>query len=77
MFSIQKLLVLAAIILAVWYGYKIVAKLDQKRKAMEKRDRAASDRKRIDDLVACPVCGTYAARGEGRACDRDDCPYRA
>ena len=41
-FSIQKLLVLAAIIGAVWYGFKLVGRLDQARKA----DARGTDRKR-------------------------------
>ena len=32
-FSIQKLLVLASIIAAVWYGFKLVGRLDQTRRA--------------------------------------------
>jgi uncharacterized protein len=32
-FSIQKLLVLAAVIGAVWYGFKFLSRLDQARKA--------------------------------------------
>lgn len=32
MFSIQKLLVLAAIIAAIWYGFKLVGRLDRARK---------------------------------------------
>ena len=32
-FSIQKLLLLAAIIGAVWYGFKLIGRLDQARKA--------------------------------------------
>ncbi len=32
-FSIQKLLVLASIIGAVWYGFKLVGRLDQARRA--------------------------------------------
>ena len=32
-FSVQKLLLLAAIIGAVWYGFKLVGRLDQARKA--------------------------------------------
>ncbi len=34
-FSIQKLLVLAAIIGAVWYGFKFLSRFDQARKANE------------------------------------------
>ena len=36
MFSIQKLLVLAGIIGAVWYGFKLVGRLQQARDAQEK-----------------------------------------
>lgn len=79
MFSFQKLLVLVAIILVVWYGFKIAGKLDAKRKAMarqDSQDKRNRPQERIDDLVACPACGTYAARGDAEDCGRPDCPYR-
>lgn len=40
-FSIQKLLVLAAIVLAVWYGFKFVGRMQQVRDAEAKAARGA------------------------------------
>ena len=44
-FSIQKLLVLVAILAAVWYGFKLIGRLDQARKA-ETRVRDGGKRSR-------------------------------
>lgn len=45
-FSLSKLLVLAAVILVVWYGFKLVGRLDAARKAEAKlRRQAESERK--------------------------------
>ena len=45
-FSLSKLLVLAAVILAVWYGFKLVGRLDAARKTEAKlRRQAESERK--------------------------------
>lgn len=71
-FSLIKLLVLAAIIAAVWYGFKWVGRYQQVQRA-----RAAEEKSRIEgeDMVACERCGTYVVAGRARACGRPDCAY--
>ena len=86
--SLQKLLVLAAIIAAVWYGFKFVGRLQDAREA-EQKLRAGGTRQpkarwrrakqpaapEAEDMVECPVCQAYvAARGASR-CERPGCPY--
>ena len=81
-FSLQKLLVLAAIVMAVWYAFKFIGRLDQRRKREIKarRDTAAGGGVadvpgKPEEMVQCPVCESYvAAQGVG-PCGRDDCPY--
>ena len=87
-FSLQKLLVLAAIIAAVWYGFKFVGRLQDQRQADAKlrargagRPRAggrgadAAEPPEVEEMVECPVCQAYVqARGTSR-CERADCPY--
>jgi uncharacterized protein len=84
-FSLQKLLLLAAIVAAVWYGFKFVSRLQEARELEAKRNggkpkpakgnRKAASRGQAETMVQCPVCKTYvAARGAGN-CGRDDCPY--
>ncbi len=88
-FSLQKILVLAAVVGAVWYGFKLITRLQEARdlKVRAQGDgagRAGAGRPakgsgeaafQHEDLVQCPVCATYvAARGAG-SCDRLDCPY--
>ena len=87
--SIQKLIVLAAVIAVVWYGFKFVGRLQDRRKAegglagraprrAKARGRSAAAASRVpdaEDMVACPVCQAYVqARGATR-CERSDCPY--
>ncbi len=82
-FSLTKLLFTIAIVLIVWYGFKMVGRLDAERKQRVKaaarktpksrRSEAASND--TEDMVACPSCGTYVSVGGARACGRDDCPY--
>ena len=82
-FGIGKLLVLAAIIAAVWYGFKMVGRLDAAR-----RDRpGGNDRVRrrgggpgdappkVEETVQCPVCDAYVVASSTSPCDRPDCPY--
>ncbi len=85
-FSLQKLIVLAAVIAAVWYGFKFIGRLDQARKQAERASPAAVGRKgraarprdpapAAEDMVRCDACGAYVAQNGAAACGRDDCPY--
>ena len=71
---IQKIIILAALIAAVWYGFKFVSRLEAQRKqkvAQEKRDAVDG----ISDTVQCPVCDTYVAAEAPGDCGKPDCPY--
>jgi uncharacterized protein len=77
MFGFTKILVLGAIVIAVWYGFKFIGRLDQRRKreladARRTKADAAED---VGEMVKCRTCGVFvAARGAGN-CGRGDCPY--
>jgi hypothetical protein len=83
--SFGKLVVLALLILAIWYGFKYAGRVEQVRQAV-KRARAAAERQRggggggaqrlqAEDMVKCRSCGAYvAAQGVGK-CGRPDCPW--
>ena len=73
-FGFGKLLVLAIIVAAVWYGFKLVGRLDQQRK----RKVAEAKKKPFDsigEMEKCRVCGTYVAAGGAGNCGRQGCPY--
>jgi uncharacterized protein len=73
-FGLGKLVVLALIVAAVWYGFKFVGRLDRQRKRKLKEDRKeAADS--IDEMEKCPVCGTYVVAGSAADCGRPGCPY--
>ena len=67
LFSISKILVTAAIILAVWYGFKWLGQRQQiqKQAARESVRKGGSASKRgssgpeVEDMVQCPDCGSY------------------
>jgi len=73
-FGIGKLLVLAIIVAAVWYGFKLIGRLDQQRK----RKIAENEKKPADSvgkMEKCPVCGTYVLAKGAADCGREGCPY--
>ena len=90
-FSLQKLLVLAAILGAIWYAFKFIGRLDQRRKrALKTRRQSANGNganvetagsetaggvARAEEMVPCPVCQVYVAAGGAGNCGREDCPY--
>ena len=76
--SLPKILVLALIVAAIWYGYKWVGRLDRERKA-KLREGVLGESDAVDhegeDLVKCTLCGTYGTSGISRCPEgRDDCP---
>ena len=86
--SLQKLLVLAAVIAAVWYGFKFVGRLQDAR-AAEQKLRAGGTRRpkarwrrseqpaapEAEDMVECPVCQAYVPAHGASRCERAGCPY--
>jgi uncharacterized protein len=75
-FSLGKLLVLAAIVAAVWYGFKYVGQLDkQRRQSVGRNDGGApsqaTKRQTTDseDTVRCPRCGVFYVAGNPHSCD--------
>lgn len=84
-FSLGKLLVLAAVIGAVWYGFKYVSRLQyQRERRAEKREEL--DRRRVsaergqpetpaEDMAQCPTCKAYVPQKGATNCGRPDCPY--
>ena len=79
MFSPLKLLVLAAIIAAVWYGFKMLGRGGHVRaKDSEPDKRIGSHRKaeaEAEDMSKCDVSGTFVPASGARHCGRDGCPY--
>ncbi|MDX1711273.1 MAG: hypothetical protein R3316_09065 [Rhodovibrionaceae bacterium] len=76
-FSIQKILLLIAVIAAVWYGFKMLSRLEQaKREGGKVTDKTDKDsRPDTEDLVPCPVCDAYVPSENATNCGRSDCPY--
>ena len=65
---IMKYVVLVAIVVAVWYGFKMISRRN-KAKQMEE-----AQRDRVEDMTSCPVCGVYVTPEQGD-CGRDACPH--
>jgi uncharacterized protein len=74
-FSLAKLLVLAAIIAAVWYGFKIIGRRNQATPVA--RDDIDDGRITAEETVECRACGTYVVSDGAVSCGRADCPYPA
>jgi len=76
-FSIQKILLLIAVIAAVWYGFKMLSRLEQAKREDGKvaHKRGEEDRPQTEELVPCPVCEAYVPSENATNCGRSDCPY--
>ena len=79
-FSLPKLLVLAAIIALVWYGFKFIGRRNRlqpgkggrKSVSGSARDSGSDD---AQDMEKCTICGTFVPNAAARDCGRDGCPY--
>ncbi|TWT04061.1 hypothetical protein [Reyranella sp. CPCC 100927] len=74
-----KILVLAIVIAAAWFGYRWWQRL-QSGQLERPRNPAPAPRndpppppKPVDDMRACPVCGDFVAVN-ARRCERPTCP---
>ena len=89
-FSLQKLIFTALVIVVVIYGFKAVARLQERRNAAgnggaggdagspaktQNRPTKATSDPSAEDMVACRVCGTFVSASGTRSCGREDCPY--
>ena len=83
-FGLQKLLLLALLVGAVWYGFKYVGRFDAARKRVAKAARKAAEKATIktaepepeaQDMERCATCGDYVAVTVASSCGREACPY--
>ena len=81
---IGKLLLLIVFILAIWYGFKYVSRVEEIRKSVKRavRDAAARSQARrgapaikAEDMVKCGACGVYVTASGASNCGRADCPW--
>ncbi len=75
--SISKLLVLVGAILIVWYGFKLLTRLENARKAKSGPELKQELKAQGDGLetVKCSVCGIFLATDVLSNCGREGCPY--
>lgn len=79
--SFSKILVFVAIIALVWFGFRLIGRLDQARKQeVRKAARGAASgaktqRPTVEETVRCRVCDAFVAARGATSCGRADCPY--
>ncbi len=76
-FSLTKLLFTAAIIAAIWYGYKWIGRIQAMRAAGDKLggNRPRHGPPAVEDMIRCPVCDSFVTASAAVSCGREDCPY--
>ena len=75
MFGFGKILTLAVIIAAVWYGFKFVGRLQANRQEELKDARREGNSKDAGDMVKCPQCAAFVVAGGAAKCSKSECPY--
>ncbi|MEE2661388.1 MAG: hypothetical protein VYB39_00035 [Pseudomonadota bacterium] len=65
-----KVIVLAAFIAAVWYGFKFVAGRNKAKQAQV----GSNEVEHCEEMEACSACGTFVL-DNNKNCGRTECPY--
>ena len=85
--SFTKLLMLAILILIVWYGFKYAARIEavtQSRRAETPRRRQGGNGdgdtrppspRPVEDLVKCQRCDSFVAAQGAANCGKSQCPW--
>tara|TARA_A100001037_G_C15018167_1_gene575019 strand:- start:192 stop:413 length:222 start_codon:yes stop_codon:yes gene_type:complete len=69
-FSLSKLLILIALIVIVWYGFKAVGRVNQKRRARGREaGRNQYSELATENMIQCPKCGAYTASLDAHKCE--------
>jgi len=70
MFSPVKLLILIALIVIVWYGFKAIGRVNRKRQAQTREaDRNRYSELASENMVQCTKCGAYTASLDTHKCE--------
>ena len=73
-FGLGKLLILVLVVLGVWYGFKFVGRLDEKRKKRLEQE-SEKDSQIFGEMIECSVCKTFVVAKSAKDCGRKGCPY--
>tara|TARA_Y100000588_G_C13922097_1_gene781951 strand:- start:110 stop:322 length:213 start_codon:yes stop_codon:yes gene_type:complete len=65
-----KVIVLAALVAAVWYGFKLVARRNKVKQAQV----GSNEADQREEMKACSECGTFVL-DSNKNCGRTGCPY--
>jgi hypothetical protein len=75
--TLQKLIVLVIVLVAVWKGFQLLQRLGRARNAASAPPRQAPAARRdstaVQETRQCAACGAYVSAGAGK-CGRADCP---
>ena len=74
-FSLPKLIVLALIIAAIWYGFKFFSRAQGMSKPEKPGDDTDAVMPDAVDMVKCATCGDFVAAKGASSCGKDGCPY--
>lgn len=70
-FSIMKILFTIAVVVVVWQGFKWLQRRDRLAAARlreELKRESAGQTAGVEDMVECPDCGAYVAKGSNHRC---------
>lgn len=73
----QKILILMAVITAVWYGFRFIGQIAAERKRLQREaERRRPARRTVQDMVKCRLCGDYVPASGVASCANANCPSR-
>jgi|GEM_PF-786069 len=73
----MKFVVTFLLIAMAWVLLSLLARRGRERRedVTDARPRTNQKTAEVEQMVPCPVCGTYRPVDDKTPCDREDCPY--
>lgn len=71
---LSKLLVFIVLVLAVWYGFKVMGRIQKQRARAEMEKARNPARVSAEDMVQCKACSVYVPAVGAMKCGRPGCP---
>jgi hypothetical protein len=73
----QKILILIAVVTAVWYGFRFIGQLAAERRRLQREaERRRPAGRAVQDMVKCRLCGDYVPASGVASCANAHCPSR-
>lgn len=74
--GLSKIIVIALIAAAIWFGLKAFGRWQNRSNLPNRAGRTKTAKSDVEEMQPCRICGTYLSPALATACGKDNCPYK-